>query len=98
MLWKCRKVPANSGVDAHLPELPPAAAAALVRRNGLELVERGDDGLAEEHGRGVRILVGAAGRLRHDRVDHTELEAVLRVEAERGGRLLRLADVPPEDR
>src|SRR5205814_3416228 len=67
------------GVDAQRSEACAAFAPQFVPRDAVELVHRLTQRLAEELRGRVRVLVGAAGRLGHDRVDDAELEAVGRV-------------------
>src|SRR5205085_12051618 len=78
------------------PGSPPALQ--LVRRHGTEAVERFPQALPEQPGSLVAIGLRAALRLGDDAVDHTELETVERIGLERGGGLLGLAGVAPEDR
>ena len=73
-------------------------ASALVGIERVDLGQRGLERVREQRGGLVVVRVGAAGRLGDDPVDDAELEAVPRVRLERGGRLLRLAGVAPEDR
>src|SRR6185436_12395438 len=75
---------------AHRAELRPARASENVPRDPIQLVERALHGLAEELGGKLRIVVCTTGRLRHDAVDHPELEAVGGVGLEGGSSLRRL--------
>ena len=65
----------------------------------VELGERARDApLPSSRAASSRSVCAPPSRLRHDPVDHAELEAVRRVGLERRGRLLRLPGVAPEDR
>src|SRR5919201_806069 len=94
----CGRRGVDSGENAERAEPRSAPALQVVRRHPFELVERVPDRGAEHTCRLVGIGVGTALRLLDDRIDDAELEAVQRVGLERGGRLLRLARIAPEDR
>src|SRR5262245_45924071 len=92
-VWRARlscQTGSDAHENAHRAELGPSAPSELAGRDVRELVEVKEQRLAEQDGRRVVVLLGAALRLRDDSVDHAELEAVrgVRLEGRRG--LLRL--------
>ncbi len=77
--------PSNGGrallrKDAHRTELRAAGAAELGGLDALELGEVRHDRLPQEQRRCVDVGLCAALRLRHDALDHAEIESVGRVE------------------
>src|SRR5882672_3845147 len=93
-VWKASLVPigtdSGSGEDAHPAELRAPAPPELLSGRLLELLEAFEQGGLEQAGGLVVIVLGAAGRLRHDPVDHAELEAMEGVRLEGRSGLLRL--------
>ena len=93
--------PTTTPFSSHTPmrrNFARRGRAALLDRLGLDRVERLRDRIAEQPRGAVVVLVRAAGRLRHDRVDDAEVVAEARRRLERGGGLLALVDVAPQDR
>ena len=84
--------------DAHRAELLPSAAPESRRGDAVEIVEMREDRGPQQRCRGIRVGVRTTDRLGHDPIDHAELQAMCGIRLERGGRLLRLSGIAPEDR
>src|SRR3954452_25511175 len=97
IVWKAWNR-ADSRKEAPAAELRAAAAAELLARGVLELLECLQERSFQEEGGLVVVVLGAAVGLGDDPVDHAQFQAVQGIGLERGGGLLRLAGVPPEDR
>src|SRR6476659_886603 len=85
-------------VRAHVAELGSAGRAPLLRRDRRQHVELHLDRVGEKLGRLGVVAMGAARRLRDDRVDDPEGEAGVGGRAQCGGRAPGLAGVLPQDR
>src|SRR5918996_2792569 len=86
--------------NPHRPILRPPPSPPQIRVDGIDLVEREQNRALEERGAAVPVRVRPSFGLRHDQVDHAELEAVRRVGLE-GRRGLACIDGfagTPEDR
>src|SRR3954451_3585183 len=88
----------RSGEDSDGAEAGSAPLLELVTGNAVELLECLGHRLAQQLRGAVVVGLRAAFGLRHDRVDHAELEAVDGIRLEPRRRLLRLRGVAPEDR
>ena len=97
-LWMVWKVAGFSGEDAHAAELGPAAAPELLAGGVSSSSSASTRAACRKPGGLVVVGLGAARGLGDDPVDHAQVQAVEGVRLERGGGLLRLAGVAPEDR
>ena len=89
---------ADLSVRAERAVAPVSRLHELVRRERGEPVQLADDHAPQALGGLARIGVRALARLRHDPVDHAELELVLRGHRIASAAVGRLVGGPPQDR
>src|SRR5947207_3316853 len=101
IMWKRAARGPFSAARRHLADCAEphtALPAQVVSRDAFEELEELCQRLPEQPRSLVEVGVGTTFRLRDDRVDHAELEAVGGIGLERGGRLPSLPRIAPEDR